>query len=96
MTLDADDSTGYTYRSTQHVKPTTCVNERAFSQAKLYRTDKRTRLTPSSLDNVMFLRYNDDMWDVKDVQRVLDKLAKLPADPAPFFEDEEDSESFEE
>ena len=50
-------------------------------------------MMPSSLDNVMFLRYNAAMWDVNDVQRVLDKLANLPAEPVPFFDDENGSES---
>lgn len=69
------------YKSTLHVSPTSNICERAFSRAKLIMTPQRRSMDPSTLDGLMFLRYNSDMWKDIDVEYILRDL-KAVADAA--------------
>ena len=40
--------------------PTSSANERAFSQLKLLKTDRRHRLSNARLNSLMFIRLNGD------------------------------------
>jgi hypothetical protein len=47
------------------VTPTSNVVERLFSQAKLVSTDRRKRLLPRTLESIMFLKYNRNLWNLQ-------------------------------
>jgi len=51
------------YRSLAHISPTSVVVERLFSRAKLIMTPHRRRMDPSTLEMLLLLRYNKDLWD---------------------------------
>jgi len=44
--------------------PTSNIVERLFSRSKLTLASLRTRMTPENLENVVFLLYNETLWDV--------------------------------
>ena len=63
------------YRATQHVHPTTNVVERLFSRCKLNMTALRKKMDPDSLDMLMFLKANRELWpDARTMQHLLDSL----------------------
>ena len=51
------------YRSLAHISPTSVVVERLFSRAKLIMTPHRRHMDPSTLEMLLLLRYNKDLWD---------------------------------
>jgi hypothetical protein len=51
------------YRSLAHISPTSVVVERLFSRAKLIMTPHRRCMDPSTLEMLLLLRYNKDLWD---------------------------------
>ena len=83
------------YRDTRHVHPTTNALERLFSRCKLNMTALRKKMDPDSLDMLMFLKANKELWpDAKAVQRLLDSLT--PDDWANADVEDEEEEAFEE
>lgn len=52
------------YRCLNHVSATSNVVERLFSHAKHVMTDERRCMDPSTLEALLLLRFNRDMWDI--------------------------------
>jgi hypothetical protein len=50
------------YRSLAHIAPTSVIVERLFSRAKLIMTPHRRCMDPSTLEMLLLLRYNKDLW----------------------------------
>ena len=67
------------YKSTLHVSPTSNICERAFSRAKLIMTAQRRCMDPSTLDGLLFLRYNKDLWAVADIAIIMRDFKKEAA-----------------
>ena len=51
------------YRSLSHISPTSVVVEHLSSRAKPIMTPHRRHMDPSTLEMLILLRYNKDMWD---------------------------------
>ena len=82
------------YRDTRHVHPTTNAIERLFSRCKLNMTALRKKMDPDSLDMLMFLKANKELWpDARTVQHLLDSLT--PDDWANADVEDEEEEAFE-
>lgn len=83
------------YRCTNHVSPTTNIVERANSQAKLNMTDRRSHMSPETLQIIMILKLNKSLWpNEKIVQEILDKLSEeqYESEDDDDASDEEDNE----
>ncbi len=63
------------YRSTAHVSPTSCICEQSNSQAKQIMTDCRRQMDPSSLNMIMVLKLNKDLWDARTVQKCTERAS---------------------
>ena len=68
--VDAKKSRFSKYRSTLHVSATSNVVERLFSRAKLVMSDHRKHMDPSTLEMLLMLRMNKDLWDEKTVESI--------------------------
>lgn len=69
------------------VPPTSNIVERLFSRCKLVFSSLRQRMYPSTLENVMMLICNRDLWDLETVNDVHHSFANIPLE-----EDEIDDE----
>ena len=69
------------YRSCDHVVPTSNIVERLFSACKRTMTDYRKVMDPSTLDTLMFLRSNYDLW-MRDAEIWIDDTMKEAAEAA--------------
>lgn len=65
------------YRPCLHVKPTSNSCERLFSAAKLVITDHRSRMLPCQLEIVLYLKKNESLWDVADIEWLLQRNPAL-------------------
>ena len=59
------------YINLKCVLPTSNLVERLFSKAKLVHTDRRMRMTPETLQGIIFLAANKTYWDATTVEVVL-------------------------
>jgi len=59
-------------RPTKHVIRVNNCCERLFSATKRIMTDSRKHMDPSTLETLIMLRMNKDLWDVRDVQWIID------------------------
>ncbi len=57
----------------QYVSPTSNACERLFSRAKLIMRPHRRHMDPSTLEAILMLRMNKEMWDKITIQKVLIK-----------------------
>ena len=57
-------------RSMTHISPTSNIVERLFSNAKLIMTDQRRSMDPSTLETILMLKLNKDLWDARDIERI--------------------------
>jgi hypothetical protein len=55
------------YRSTEHVSSTSNVCERLFSVAKLVMSDLRKQMDPDTLNMILFLKANKQLWADKTI-----------------------------
>jgi len=55
------------YRSTEHVSSTSNVCERLFSVAKLVMSDLRKHMEPDTLNMILFLKANKQLWADKTI-----------------------------
>ena len=55
------------YRSTEHVSATSNICERLFSAAKLIMTDLRKHMDPDTLNMILFLKANKNLWADKSI-----------------------------
>lgn len=67
------------YRSLAHVCPTSVMVERLFSDAKHIMTDDRRHMDPSTLDMLLFLKNNKDLWNAQTIDEILNKEASAAA-----------------
>jgi len=61
------------YRSLAHVCPTSVMVERLFSDAKHIMTDIRRHMDPSTLDMLLILKHNKDLWNAKTIDDILSR-----------------------
>lgn len=82
------------YRPTDHVSPTTNIVERANSQAKLIITDRRSRLSPDTVNMLMILKHNRSLWPSDmTIQEILDSNDfRDPEEESDSEEEEEDDD----
>jgi hypothetical protein len=59
------------YRAMTHVSATSNAVERLFSRAKLVVTPQRGSMDPSTLETILVLRDNKDLWDVYMIQDII-------------------------
>ena len=59
------------YRSTLHVSATSCVCEQTNSQAKHIMRETRRHMDPTSLEKLLVLKLNSDLWDKRLVNTVI-------------------------
>ena len=59
------------YRSTLHVSATSCACEQTNSQAKHIMRETRRQIDPSSLEKLLVLKLNPDLWDKRLVNSVI-------------------------
>jgi len=68
--------------------------ERLFSDAKHIMTDSRRHMDPSTLEMLLILKNNKDLWDAKTIDDILCGNEQLPATTRKrAYSDIEDSES---
>jgi hypothetical protein len=61
------------YRSTAHVTPVSSICGQTNSISKYIMNDCRKQMDPSSLEMLMILKLNPDLWDKKTVNAVIRK-----------------------
>ena len=59
------------YKSMNHVSSTSKTEERLFSRAKLVMTSQRRCMDPSTLEPILMLRCNHDLWDIFFIDRLV-------------------------
>ena len=72
-------------RPIRHILRVNNICERIFSRTKRIMTDSRKHMDPSTLESLIMLRTNKDMWDERDIQWVIDNPS--------YFEETSDSDS---
>ena len=70
------------YRSTYHVSPTSNIVERLFSVAGIIMRPHRRQMDPWSLELLIMLRANKDMWKHGTLQKIIDTRKKENRDAA--------------
>ena len=60
------------FKSTLHVSPTSNIVERTFSRAGIIMRSHRRLMDPSTLEMLLMLRLNKDIWSKKTVQDIID------------------------
>ena len=68
------------FQGVQHVLPTSCKVERAFSRLKIIMEDRITSMHPKILENLLFLRENKVLWDQSTVEEAIKREHVLWAD----------------
>jgi hypothetical protein len=67
------------YHPTWHVLPTSNVCERLFSRAKLVFSERRKRMSPETLEIILYLFCNYELWSPSTVQSAcVDKRVDKP------------------
>jgi len=61
------------YKSLDFIPSTSNIVERLFSTAKLVLTDSRKSMTPFTFDCVIFLKFNEALWDINTVAKLMEK-----------------------
>ena len=59
------------YRSTYHTSPTSNICERLFSRASHVMTPNRRLMGTETLEIVLMLRFNNDLWDPETIQQCM-------------------------
>lgn len=59
------------YRSTLHISPTSNIVERLFSRCGIIMRPHRRLMDPSTLEMLVMLRFNRDLWNERDVDLVI-------------------------
>ena len=54
-------------KSLNHCLPTSCIVERLVSRAKLIMTPNRRSMDPSTLENILLLKFNPDLYRATDI-----------------------------
>ena len=64
-------------RSTKNILRVNNIYERLFSRTGLIMTDRGKHMDPSTLETLIMLRMNKDLWDQRDVQSVIDNYGEI-------------------
>ena len=75
------------YISTLHVSSTSRICEQTNSQAKFIMTDLRKHMDQSSLELLLLLKLNANMWDVNTIHEILlaqQRRVPIPVDSTPI------------
>ena len=64
------------YRSTVHVTPVSSIREHTNSISKHVMSDCRKKMDPSSLEMLIKLKLNPDLWDKNTVKAVIRKTTE--------------------
>ena len=59
------------YKPTLHISPTSNIVERLFSRCGLIMRSHRRLMDPSTLEMLVMLRFNRDLWDERDLDTVM-------------------------
>lgn len=59
------------YLDLRFIPPTSNDAERLFSVASRYYSDVRQRMEPTTLEKLLFLRYNEHFWDIHTVEKAI-------------------------
>ena len=62
-------------RSTAHVTPVSCISEQTNSISKHILSDARKQMDPTSLEMLLILKLNSDLWDERSVNAVIKRSA---------------------
>jgi hypothetical protein len=65
------------YREVKHLIPASVICESLFSDARHIMTDFRRSMDPSTLEMLLILKYNKDLWDARTVDQIIN--TKKPA-----------------
>lgn len=68
------------YESVAWIPGTSCRVERLFSQAKHYLTDHRKSLKNETLEMLIFLKENSDLWNPQTFENILIKESQIELD----------------
>jgi hypothetical protein len=71
--LDKEAAKEDGFKSTSHVSPTSNIVERLFSRAGIIMRPSRRGMDPSTLEMLLMLRCNKDMWSPKSLQDIFDR-----------------------
>ena len=55
------------------VAPTSDICEQLFSRAKHIMTPTRRRMDPSTLEDILLLKFNTDLWNAQLVQKIIEE-----------------------
>ena len=59
------------YKSTYHTSPTSSICERLFSRASHVMTPNRRLMGTETLEIVLMLRFNNDLWNSETIQQCM-------------------------
>jgi hypothetical protein len=62
------------YRSMDHISPTSNIVERLFSRCGIIMRPHRRLMDPSTLEMLVMLRFNKDLWDACEVNEAMKRL----------------------
>ena len=64
-----------------HISPTSNIVERLFSRCGIIMRPHRRLMDPSTLEMLIMLRFNKDLWDAREVDIVLKRAASHLSTP---------------
>ena len=64
------------YRSLDHVAPTSNIVERLFSRCGIIMRPHRRLMDPSTLEMLIMLRFNKDLWDAREVDEAMKRIVR--------------------
>ena len=70
------------YRSMDHIAPTPNIVERLFSRCGIIMRPHRHLMDPSTLEILIMLRFNKDLWDARDGDEIMKRVERELAAPA--------------
>ena len=69
--------TMFPYRCTDHVATTSVIVERLFSRCGIIMRSHRRSMDPSTLEMLVMLRFNKDLWDELEVEKAMKRSSNL-------------------
>jgi hypothetical protein len=64
------------YRSMDHITPTSNIVERLFSRCGITMKPHRRLMDPSTLEMLIMLRFNKDLWDSRNLDEVMKRMER--------------------
>ena len=69
--VEANKRTKSLYRPLSHLCPTSIICECLFSDAKHIMTADRRHMDPSTLEMLLILKYNKDLWSAQTIDNIM-------------------------